>query len=285
VSAGPFSQFVIGVPGGNTIAVGNPFLFTVQAADSFGNLVTSYSGPTSVAATLSPPDPQGNLPITGTLNSSGFGFFLANLKTPGSYTLTATAGALSGTSASLTVTPSAPSYFTVTTPAAAITGTPINVTVTAYDYFGNIATGYTGTVKLTSSEPAAATVAGSYTFTTGAGKDNGVHTFSVTLLTAGNQQLHHDPRLGGHGPDADGDRLHGHLQRAVYRGRCQPLRRLPGQPAPGCHLGRQGEWPGQWLLRRRPVGDKRYLQGVVNLPVYLLPVLRAACRYLDSHPR
>jgi hypothetical protein len=96
VNAGPFSKFVVSVPDGNTIAAGNPFLFTAQAADSFGNPVTSYSGPTNITATATPADPQSNVPITGTLNSSGFGFFLGNLKTAGSYTLTTTAGTVSG---------------------------------------------------------------------------------------------------------------------------------------------------------------------------------------------
>ena len=189
VSAGPFSAFAVSVPGGNTIVAGNPFLFTAQAADSFGNPVTSYSGPTSVTASASPPDPQSNFPITETLNSSGFGIFLGNLKTAGSYTLTATAGTVSGTSASLTVTPSDANYFTVTAPAAATTGSSFDVTVTAFDHFGNIATGYTGTVALTSTDPAAATLVGSYTFTTGAGNDNGVHTFTATLKTGGSQTI------------------------------------------------------------------------------------------------
>jgi hypothetical protein len=143
------------ITGGGTIVAGNPFLFTVQAADSLGNPVTTYSGPTGITATATPADPQGNFPITGALNSSGFGFFAGTLKTAGSYMLTITAGTFSGTSDSLIVTPAAPSYFTVTAPAAATTGSPVNVTVTALDHFGNIATGYTGTVKLTSTDPAA----------------------------------------------------------------------------------------------------------------------------------
>src|SRR6202040_1647971 len=101
------------------------------------------------------------------------GFFLADLKTPGSYTLTATAGSFSGTGASFTVTPASPSYFTVIAPATSTTGSPVNVTLTAFDHFGNVATGYTGTVKLTSTDLAAANLVSGYTFTTGAGKDNG----------------------------------------------------------------------------------------------------------------
>jgi hypothetical protein len=178
---------VVSAPGANTFTAGSPFLLAAQASDAFGNPVINYSGPTSFTVSASPPDPQGNLPITGTL-SNGFGFFLANFKTAGAYTLTATAGAFSGNGSNITVTPAVPSYLGVITPATATTSGPVNVTVTAYDHYGNIATGYTGTVKLTSSDPAAANV-DIYTFTSGSGKDNGVHTFGVTLKTAGNQTI------------------------------------------------------------------------------------------------
>jgi sugar lactone lactonase YvrE len=183
---GGSAKFLVSIPSGNTIVVGDPFLVTVQAVDASGNPVANYSGPTNVTFSSSPPDPQKS--FTATLNSSGYGFFLGNLKTAGSYTLTATAGTVSGTSSSLTVIPSDASYFTVKAPAAAIAGNSFNVTVTAYDHFGNIATGYTGTVKLASSDPAL-TLIGSYTFTTGLGKDNGVHTFSATLKTGGSQTV------------------------------------------------------------------------------------------------
>ena len=53
------------------------------------------------------------------------------------------------------------------------------------DAFGNVATGYTGTVHFTSSD-GAATLPADYTFT---GGDNGVHTLSVTLKTAGSQTV------------------------------------------------------------------------------------------------
>ena len=50
-------------------------------------------------------------------------------------------------------------------------------TVTAKDQFGNVATGYTGAVRFTSTD-AKATLPGNYTFTVG---NAGVKTFSVTL--------------------------------------------------------------------------------------------------------
>jgi N-acetylneuraminic acid mutarotase len=187
VKAGPFSQFVVNAPAGNTLTAGGPFLFTAQAADSFGNPVTSYNGPSSVTIAATPADPEGNFPITGALNSSGFGLFVGDFKTVGSYTLNASADTFSGHSGPLAVTPGDAHYFTVTVPANATTGTAINATVTAFDHYGNVATDYTGTVRLTSTDPAANL--GSYTFTSGTGKDNGVHAFPVTLKTAGSQTI------------------------------------------------------------------------------------------------
>jgi hypothetical protein len=182
------SKFVI-TPSGSSVTAGNALLFTVQATDQFGNAVVNYSGPATATVTATPGDPLGNFPITVNLNSSGFGFGQATFKTVGSYTMTATAGALTGTSSSVTVTPAAANYFTVTAPSGAVTGVPTSTTVTAFDVFGNVATTFTGTVRLSSSDPAAVFPVNNYTFTTGTGGDNGVHTFSVTLNTAGNQTI------------------------------------------------------------------------------------------------
>src|SRR5207253_2563189 len=62
-----------------------------------------------------------------------------------------------------------------------------SVTVTAKDANGNTATGYTGTVKFTSSDGQAVLPA-NYTFVAA---DNGAHTFTngVTLKTAGTQSI------------------------------------------------------------------------------------------------
>src|SRR5207247_1726736 len=61
-------------------------------------------------------------------------------------------------------------------------------TITAQDQFNNTAAAYTGKVHLTSTDSQAVLLP-DYTFTTGATGDNGVHTFSATLKTAGSQTL------------------------------------------------------------------------------------------------
>ncbi|HEY7269512.1 MAG TPA: hypothetical protein VH951_06770, partial [Dehalococcoidia bacterium] len=68
-------------------------------------------------------------------------------------------------------------------------GTPFNLTVTAVDVYGNVLPTYTGKVQFTDSVTGA-TLPAKYTFTSGSGKDNGVHTFTgLVLNTKGSQTL------------------------------------------------------------------------------------------------
>jgi hypothetical protein len=59
------------------------------------------------------------------------------------------------------------------------------ITVTARDAYGNVATGYRGRVHFTSTDAAAA-LPSDYTFTA---TDAGVHSFSITLKTAGTRSV------------------------------------------------------------------------------------------------
>jgi RHS repeat-associated protein len=78
------------------------------------------------------------------------------------------------------------SQFMVTANAASGTaGGSFIVTVTALDPFNNIATAYVGTIHFTSSDSQAVLPA-TYMFIPG---DGGVHTFTVTLMTAGSQTI------------------------------------------------------------------------------------------------
>ncbi len=65
----------------------------------------------------------------------------------------------------------------------ATAGTPQTVTATVRDAFGNVATGYTGTVHFSSSDPNAV-LPSNFTFTAA---DGGTVTFPVTFGTAGKQ--------------------------------------------------------------------------------------------------
>jgi Ca2+-binding RTX toxin-like protein len=82
--------------------------------------------------------------------------------------------------------PAAASTFTIAGPTSAVSsGEAFDITVTALDPYGNVATGYAGTVHFSTSS-VAATLPADYTFTAA---DQGVSTFSVTLRTAGSQTV------------------------------------------------------------------------------------------------
>ena len=79
---------------------------------------------------------------------------------------------------SITVEPAAASSLSISAPATVTARRPFSITVTAEDAYGNIATGYTGTVHFSDSV-SGATLPANYTFTSG---DSGVHTFSKLKL-------------------------------------------------------------------------------------------------------
>jgi hypothetical protein len=160
---------------------------TVTAKDGYGNIVTAYSG--TVHFTSS--DSQAVLPADYTFSSGDAGVhsFSVTLKTAGSQSLTATdtvTGSINGKQANITVNPAAASTLVVGGfPSPDTAGTVGGLTVTAKDAYGNVATGYTGTVHLTSSDPKAL-LSADYTYTSSA---KGVHVFHPTLKTAGSQSL------------------------------------------------------------------------------------------------
>jgi hypothetical protein len=88
----------------------------------------------------------------------------------------------------LTVTPGAATSLVFTGLSSTVTaGQPTDVTVTAFDAYGNTATGYAGTVTFTSSDTSAQ-LPDPYTFTA---DDQGSHTFTggLTMFMTGDQTL------------------------------------------------------------------------------------------------
>ncbi|MHB1559763.1 MAG: beta strand repeat-containing protein, partial [Isosphaeraceae bacterium] len=159
---------------------------TVTAYDPFGNVATGYTGTVALASS----DGQAALPSSYAFTAADAGIhqFSVTLKTAGNQSITATDSAsnLSGSEASIAVQAAAAHSLEVSGfPATDTAGTAASLTVTAYDPFGNVATGYSGTVALASSDGQAVLPA-SYTF---AASDDGKHTFTVTLKTAGNQSI------------------------------------------------------------------------------------------------
>src|SRR5207237_287233 len=168
----------------NPATAGTAGSVTVTARDAFGNVATGYVG--TVAITTD--NPNATLPGNHTFaaGESGVHVFAVTLKgasSPSTFSITATdpgPPSITGSQTGITVNPDvATTLQGAGFPHPATAGTPGFVTVTALDQFGNTASGYRGTVTITSND-GAATLPADHTYTlTHAGAD----TFAVTLET------------------------------------------------------------------------------------------------------
>jgi hypothetical protein len=174
------THFVVsGFP--SPVTAGTAGTVTVTAEDQFGNVDSSGPNAFNGTVTITSSDGQAALPGPAAL-SNGSGSFNVTLKTAGPQSITATSGALTGSQANITVNPAAATHFVVTaSPTSASVGAEVIVTVTAYDPYNNVATGYTGTAHLTSTDPKAILPA-NYSFVAA---DSGAHTFVVIFQTTG----------------------------------------------------------------------------------------------------
>jgi ELWxxDGT repeat protein len=182
-----------------TTTAGAAGSFTVTAENADGTTDTGYLGTVQFSST----DPQATIvdPATGkSVALQGFTYtfaatdggvhtFSTTLKTAGTQSITAADTMtvdMAGTDGSITVKPATATMMTVAGfPSTTTAGVAGNITVTLKDQYGNIAAGYTGTVRFTSSDGKALLPA-SYTFTAA---DAGTHIFSATLKTAGTQSI------------------------------------------------------------------------------------------------
>src|SRR5262249_52654033 len=165
---------------------GAPFQLTVTSLDAGGHRV-GYTG--TVHFTSS--DVQAGLPANYQFTAADNGQhpFNVTLKTAGNQQVSVTDtanGLLTASAFMANVTPAAASTFLVTDyPSPTTAGSLGAVLVTALDPYNNVATGYRGTVHLTSSD-SQAVLQGDHAFT---GADNGRFTFAAILKTAGPQSL------------------------------------------------------------------------------------------------
>jgi hypothetical protein len=143
IAPASISQYLVNVVGSSSVSAGTGLLISVQAADALGNPVTSYSGPASVIASISPTSPGSTFPLTVPINGNGLGLFLATLDKVGTYTLTVAGGSFVGRSGPMTVVPGpAVKLSFASSPADTPTGDvlpPVNVQVE--DRYGNVVTG------------------------------------------------------------------------------------------------------------------------------------------------
>src|SRR5262249_26486310 len=127
-------------------------------------------------------DAQAALPGNYTFSAADAGMhtFSAMLKTAGlkSLTPTDTANAALAGRQYVLVNAAAASRLLLSAPASVNANAKFTVTVTVVDAYGNVATGYRGTISFRSSDPMARLPA-NYTFTAA---DGGVHTFTGLVL-------------------------------------------------------------------------------------------------------
>jgi hypothetical protein len=176
---------VTGMPA--SITAGQSGSLSVMACDASDNVMTGYCGTVHFSSS----DPHAILPAdyTFTTTDQGVHNFTVTLETAGSQSITVTdaANGYSGSEGGVTVTPAAAAVLVLSAPASVSHGAAFSVTLTVQDAYGNVVTGYIGTVHFTSSD-STATLPKDYTFTA---SDAGVHTFSsaVTLRKKGTQTL------------------------------------------------------------------------------------------------
>ena len=171
------------------VTAGTANQVTVTAYDAYGNVAIGYIGKVSLTSS----DPGASLPSSYRFVTADKGThrFAVGLDTAGTQTITATdmatASVPSSTESGITVRAAPAKTFKVTGfPATDTAGASSDVTVTAYDAYGNVATGYTGTIAFRASDAKALSAAPSFSFVTA---DAGTHTFSIAFETVGSQSI------------------------------------------------------------------------------------------------
>jgi hypothetical protein len=160
------------------VTAGTPGTVTVTAQDAYGNRVTTYTG----MVHLSSSDAQAVLPPDYTFVGADMGqhSFTVTLKTAGTQSIAVDDNLMGvhGEQDNIQVNPAGAARVLITGPTAVSAGVANTFTVTLYDAFGNVATGYNGTVRL-SSDDTSALLPQDYMFTPG---DAGTHNFSVVFI-------------------------------------------------------------------------------------------------------
>ena len=179
VTPGSIGRFAVTSSASATAGLGQTF--TVSAQDAFGNALRNYTG----TVTFSSSDVQAGLPANYTFTAADAGVhtFTATLKTAGVQSVTVNDTAVptaAGTTGLISVVAAGAARFAIAAPATAVAGKSFMLTVTAFDAFGNLATGYRGKVHFTDTAGNSG-LPSDYSFSAA---DSGVHVFTLTLTTA-----------------------------------------------------------------------------------------------------
>ncbi|MGO9924476.1 MAG: hypothetical protein ACLQIB_58585 [Isosphaeraceae bacterium] len=203
------SQLVVTSAPASSVTAGQSFALTVEVQDGFGDVVTSYDGSVTVALARNP----GGGTLGGTLTAMAVngvakfpGLMLA--AAGAGYVIEATAGYLqTGTSGPFSVVAARATALVVTAqpPESVTAGTGFAFAITALDQYGNVATGFGGTVtasltdysggvNVTAVDGVAAfyvdvTLAGTFTLTATSAGLTSTTTASFTVIPAGASQL------------------------------------------------------------------------------------------------
>jgi hypothetical protein len=171
---------------GGTQVAGEKYGLQVVVVDAYGN-PAAYTGTVQVSSS----DPNTyyypSSRHTFTAADHGIWAFQEGFVHAGAKTLAVagTTSGLPGSEIGISVVPAPANHFVVTYPALTTAGVSHMLTATAYDPFGNLAWGYTGTVQFSSTD-AHATLPNDYSFLP---SDRGVKTFPVALVTAGSRSI------------------------------------------------------------------------------------------------
>jgi hypothetical protein len=173
-----------------SIIAGTSFAITVAALDPYGNIATDYTGTVHFTSI----DPQAVLPADYTFTpvDSGVHTFSATLVTAGTRKITSQdklTASITGSTPAIAVNAAAASHFKVVAPATVTSGKLFSITVTALDPYGNVVTGFTGTVHFTTTDPSSSAILPSNYAFTSADKGKHVFTSEAKLITPGSQEI------------------------------------------------------------------------------------------------
>jgi hypothetical protein len=177
ITSSPFSIAVNSCSAAITLGcTGNGSLISLSSSSAGGKF---YASATNCSSQTTPITTDGSTCSAGTAPSI---FYRDNIAGNPTITISANSNTAPQTE---TIYGPATTLSVTGFPSPVTAGTSNSFTVTARDANGNVAAGYTGTVKFASTDGQAVLPA-NYTFVAG---DNGTHTFSATLKTAGTQSI------------------------------------------------------------------------------------------------
>jgi hypothetical protein len=173
---------------------GTPLSPTVQAIDAFGNVATGYRG--TVHFTLGSSSPSAAVPDNYTFTAADAGQHtftdgLVLTAAPAqSFSVTDQTNGLTSGSITVPISPAPASGLSLTLPGSTHAGTQQSWGVTAHDPYGNVASGYAGTVHFSvDGNYNDEALPPDYQFKTGDGGDGGTASFNAILDHAGTRYV------------------------------------------------------------------------------------------------